>query len=277
RGVKLFSGRNLNEFDPTLGRRPIPEVGPVIFSENAARSAYHALQLSANRRFRGGLTFDTYFTWARVMGYYSSDALGTPVNTHLQDPLNIAGSSGPKISDLRNRFTTVISYALPGTALTGSSKVAGWFLGGWAIQGIFDAQTGNTVNVLAGRDLAGVQRVDGQRPDATGVDPYVRDMQSFRYLTSAAFDVTVPARERRYGNLGYNAIYGPGSITLDAAIHKTFAIREGHRLTFRFEMFNAMNHMNPGNPTPSVANVNFGRILSGSGGRNIQLGLKYAF
>lgn len=277
RGVKLFSGRNINEFDPTLRRRPRPEAGPVIFSENAARSAYHGLQISANRRFSRGLSFDGYYTWARVMGYYSSDALGTPVNTHLQDPLNIAGSRGPKISDLRHRFTTVVSYHIPIEALIGPSRIANFFFGGWAIQGILNAQTGNTVNVVSGRDTAGVQRVDGQRPDATGVDPYVRDMQSFLWLSPAAFDVNAPAREQRYGNLGYNAIYGPGSYNLDAALHKTFRITEGHRITFRLEAFNALNHMNPSNPTASVANVNFGRILNGSGGRNVQLGLKYVF
>jgi hypothetical protein len=278
RGLKLFSARNINEFDPSLGQRPVPEAGLITYSENAGRSAYHALQLSANRRFAQGLTFDLYYTWARVMAYYNADALGTPVNSVLQDPLNIAADYGPKVSDFRHRFTSVLSYGLPLSRLSGSSAFRRAIFDGWSAQTILSMDSGQPLNVLAGRDLAGVQRTTGQRPDSvSGVDPYVRDMQSFRWLTPSAFDLATPVRERRYGNLGYNALYGPGSVSMDAALHKQFRIREGQSLVFRLEMFNAMNHMNPSNPNNNTGNPNFGLILSGSGGRNVQLGLKYSF
>jgi hypothetical protein len=60
-------------------------------------------------------------------------------------------------------------------------------------------------------------------------------------------------------------------------LHKTFAITEGHRLSFRFELFNALNHKVLGNPVTNRGNANFGRIQSASGGRNIQFALKYLF
>jgi len=42
-------------------------------------------------------------------------------------------------------------------------------------------------------------------------------------------------------------------------------------------MFNALNHKVLGNPNTTVTNTNFGKITSASGGRNIQLALKYRF
>ncbi|MEO7653249.1 MAG: hypothetical protein ABIZ80_22555, partial [Bryobacteraceae bacterium] len=222
--------------------------------------------------------FDVYYTWANVMAYYSADALGTPINAHLQNPLDIAADYGQKLSNLRHRFTSVVSYTLPLQGLVGSSEFRRALFGGWSAQTILNATSGIPINVVAGRDLAQVQRTDAQRPDAvTGVNPYAINMNTFQWLNPAAFDSATPARERRYGNLGYNALRGPGAFNFDAALHKRFQIRERQALTFRLEMFNALNHMNPGNPTNSAANVNFGYILSGSGGRNIQLGLKYTF
>ncbi|MFO0283024.1 MAG: hypothetical protein ACK532_14025, partial [Acidobacteriota bacterium] len=97
------------------------------------------------------------------------------------------------------------------------------------------------------------------------------------WLNRASFDNTAPLRERRFGNLGYNALRGPSGLTLDAALHKQFLLREGQRITFRLELFNAMNHKVLANPVANLSNPNFGLITGASGGRNIQLALKYNF
>ena len=49
------------------------------------------------------------------------------------------------------------------------------------------------------------------------------------------------------------------------------------RLVFRLELFNAMNHKILDAPVGNASNPSFGRIISASGGRNIQLALKYLF
>ena len=97
------------------------------------------------------------------------------------------------------------------------------------------------------------------------------------YLNRAAFDNATPLAERRFGNLGFNALRSLGSFNMDASIHKNFRIREGHTFSFRVEAFNATNHFNPGGPVATVSNPNFGLIQSGSAGRNVQLAAKYIF
>ena len=97
------------------------------------------------------------------------------------------------------------------------------------------------------------------------------------WLNPAAFSNTIPRNQSRYGDLGFNALRAPGSIGLDAALHKTVVIHEQQRITFRLEGFNAANHMNPNAPVNTFSNPNFGQINGGSSGRNIQLALKYAF
>jgi hypothetical protein len=49
------------------------------------------------------------------------------------------------------------------------------------------------------------------------------------------------------------------------------------KLHFRWEMFNAVNHANLGNPRSNISAANPGRIDSTSGGRVMQLGLRLVF
>ncbi len=277
RNVKLSSPRNVNLVNPALGRRPRPDMGDVNFMENAANISYHALQISVNQKTHRNLTFDAYYTFAKATTYYVPDGTITFTLSQLQDPYNIAGSRGVKDGDLRHRFVSTFSYAIPIGPLD-KNRWARILLGGWTAQGIPAWRSGLPVNVTAGIQLVQNGRVDGQRPDYVGgVNPYRRDPKALTWLNPAAFDNLTPRAQGRFGNLGYNVFRSPSGFTFDAALHKHFAVREGHRLTFRFEMFNALNHKVLGRPVAVLSNPNFGQILSASGGRNIQLALKYSF
>jgi len=43
-----------------------------------------------------------------------------------------------------------------------------------------------------------------------------------KWLNAAAFSLNAVRREKRYGNLGYNALIGPSAFTIDAGLHKSF-------------------------------------------------------
>jgi len=84
--------------------------------------------------------------------------------------------------------------------------------------------------------------------------------------------------EYRFGNSNRNTIIGPGIINIDASLNKNFAITENHKLEFRFEVFNAPNHPNWGQPGTTLRTPTFGVIGSTrTDPRDIQLALKYSF
>lgn len=58
---------------------------------------------------------------------------------------------------------------------------------------------------------------------------------------------------------------------------KNFRLLESRTLQFRAEFFNLFNHANLNNPTTNQSSGNFGRILSASQPRAIQLALRYSF
>ena len=83
-----------------------------------------------------------------------------------------------------------------------------------------------------------------------------------------------------FGNAGRTVASGPGAIVSDISLLKDFRINEGHRLQFRAESLNFINHANFALPNQQRGNANFGRISSLIGGnqaRIIQLGLHYKF
>jgi hypothetical protein len=128
------------------------------------------------------------------------------------------------------------------------------------------------------------------RPSATGVSPYLDKPTPSRYFSLDAF-VMAPAGQ--FGNVGRNAVRGPGIIGFDAEVHKSFKMpyKEGHALQFRFEAFNILNHPNWQMPALNIrsggtvagktdrdTHESFGVVTSTSTAmRQIQLGLKYSF
>jgi hypothetical protein len=83
-----------------------------------------------------------------------------------------------------------------------------------------------------------------------------------------------------FGNAGRTDGYGPGLMNMDISILKEFLLWERHRLEFRTEILNFLNHANFANPNVSQGNNAFGQITSlvpGNQSRIIQLGLHYKF
>ncbi len=275
---KLIGVRPLNLVDPATGARPIASLGQVNFEENGGRISYHALEMSANQRLWRGLNFDAYYTMASMKGYYVPDDTITFTGSSLQDPLNIAGSSGPTQGQAKRVFRSVFSYAIPGGKQFRKPLLRG-LLGGWTIRAIVKERSGLPFNVLSGSDLVGNGRSAGQRPDAVaGVDPYNRNPSSLQWLNTLAFSTVALKAQKRFGDLGFNALYGPTSFGMDSGLHKSFMITETQKVTFRFETFNTLNHQPFNNPVATVSNVQFGQITGTTGSpRILQLALKYSF
>jgi hypothetical protein len=196
--------------------------------------------------------------------------------------------------DVRHRFVASVLYDLPigrGRSLDITNPILNGVIGGWQIGGILTAQTGvpGTLSI-GGNDNANTAEGGFDRPNATGVSPYLSNPTPSRYFNLAAF---VEAPPGQFGNVGRNTIEGPGIVNLDAEVHKEFHMfyKESHLLQFRLEAFNGLNHANwsmpalnilsgapqPGQPS-TAAHTGFGVVGGTSVAmRQVQLGLKYIF
>jgi hypothetical protein len=102
------------------------------------------------------------------------------------------------------------------------------------------------------------------------------------WIDSAAF--SMPANGD-YGNLGRNAVRGPGLWQTDVGVAKYIALSESAALQFRSEFFNVFNRAQYGLPLADVSSGTFGSIIGtanlgpiGTGTpRQIQLMLRLEF
>jgi hypothetical protein len=93
------------------------------------------------------------------------------------------------------------------------------------------------------------------------------------------FDTTVftPPASFTLGNAGRTIVEGPGAVTFDFALTKNTKISERYSAEFHADLINAFNHPNFATPDTTLGSPNFGRVVSKSGNRNIQLGIKFIF
>jgi hypothetical protein len=84
----------------------------------------------------------------------------------------------------------------------------------------------------------------------------------------------------RWGDAPIGDIIGPSFSQFDLSARKIFDLpgREGMRLQFQVDAFNAFNHANWNNPTVSNAgSPNFGQITGSLPARVLQFGAKFNF
>lgn len=294
----LYGFQDANQSVPgTVGtptsRAPFPSFTIIQLVTDGANANYNSLALKATRRFSRGLSIIGSYTWSKSIDNTSGIRVQGFDTLFPQNSYCLACERALSAFDVRHRFVTSVLYDLPvgkGRALTVNNTFLNGIIGDWQTGGILTLQTGVPGNVgIGGVDNAGSANPGYDRPNATGTSPYLDNPVPSRYLSLNAF-YEAPAGQ--FGNLGRNAIQGPGVFNIDFEVHKEFHMfyKENHVLQFRFEAFNVLNHPNWGMPSlnilagsaqpgmPSTApHTGFGVITNAATMRQIQLGLKYSF
>jgi len=178
------------------------------------------------------------------------------------------------------------------------SGIAGAILSNWQVGGIYNARTGIPIDmritrpdvvyrnnltgvitnspVLVGgipvttaviNTLGGGASRNVRRPDVIpGVDPFINSGGTL-FLNPAAFATPQPGS---FGNLGRNALHGPGFSQFDFTLSRRIKIYEQHSFEFRAEFYNLFNRANFANPVASLPNA------LGTAGNQLQPGKPFS-
>jgi len=146
---------------------------------------------------------------------------------------------------------------------------------GWRLSGIFRRSTGSYLTITSGTDRA-LTGIGSQTANQILENPFQDKSAgpSSIYLNSAAF--AIPALGT-LGSMGRANIVGPGTWQLDAALSRSFQLREAQRLEVRAEAYNITNSFRPQNPTTALNGATFGQIRTSLDPRIMQFALKYVF
>ena len=157
-------------------------------------------------------------------------------------------------------------------------------MGGWQLDGTFQAQSGNPFSPTVGFDnanLGGSSSASAERPNLVLGQPLILG-GPHQYFNPLAF--SLPAAGTM-GNLGRNALLGPGLVILNLGLDRTFFVREKQSFQIRAEAFNIANHPNFQIPSGTSLFDSTGGRLGGVGAitttttssRQIQLSARYSF
>jgi hypothetical protein len=149
-------------------------------------------------------------------------------------------------------------------------------LGGWEVATIVSFQTGPPQDITA-TNLTADTGIHTQRANCLGGGAYASGSprsNGLQWLNPANFSADAAGY---YGTCGRSAFTGPGLNNWDLSVFKDFPIREGTRVEFRAEAFNAFNHAQFDLPVNSVASPIFGKLTAAESPRVIQFALKLYF
>ncbi len=270
---------------------PYSNFSTILEYDSGATANYHSLQATFQRRMGHGLQGQSSFTWQKTIDVANGANIAASQNG-IDNPRNLRWNRGISGSSIPFTWTSNFVYRSP--ELRGQSLVLREALGGWEVSPIITWQSGAPFSINGGSSNSAygepghgggcLQACSGDRADRVPNQPLKvrqggRSTWEKQYFNPAAFTVR---HDGTFGNSARNLIFGPPSFNTDASLMKNWAIRERYQLQFRFEFFNAFNHVVMGNPDNTPGDSTFGQI-NGGGGSDVatprvgQAAMKFTF
>ena len=252
-------------------RRPIPQLSQISDIRWNGWATYHALTLTAKRRFTKALMFDANWTWSHSIDD-ASDPGATLNETNLpQNVYNLSAEKASSSFDHRQRIVVSFIYQLP--LPTDSSTWMRALFGRWRAGGNFTAESGAPFTVNIPSDQANIGTGPAQRPNVSG-SPNEGPKTPQQWFNKSVF--SLPSLYT-FGNALRNTVIGPGSQEFDLSLQKDIRLTEAAGLQFRAEAYNLFNRTNLNTPNRIAFSPNFGSISSAQDSRQLQFAVRLAF
>jgi hypothetical protein len=279
---------------------------------------YNALQTKFQRNFTRGLMTLVSYTWSKSLdnsdGFFGVENGAGQNGSAVQNFFNPNGNYGPSGYDIPHFLSWYTVYELPfGRGKRWLQKgPLSWFLGNWQTNYIFQARSGQPINLNVSGDPAAISGITGlgtatgyARPNLIA-DPYApgpvaanpdalcqktisqggkaadQTRTAQTWFNPCAFDSPVAS----FGNFGRNGLRSSSFTNLDLSLAKSIALGESRSLQLRFEAFNVLNIQNYAAPTGNAATVATGAVNAVGAGqitnivgnpREMQFGVRFTF
>jgi hypothetical protein len=271
-GGTLAACRDANYVTPTGSNYPGINPGMCGWTNNIAyygddqNTEFNALQVTVAKTFTKGLALNANYQWASAWGDQNGYWTWDHHITHLRDS-NVRAQA----------LTSYGSYDLPfgrGKQFAQNvNRITDMIIGGWQIAYSLNWSGGLPFSVNMGGGFGANQdcnhNVGNYNNHTGGSAAPCRPSTSGHMktsLTSAKVSGGTVSRDfftsqpelfsfpglGVIGNAGANTYRGPSFFNTDANIVKSFTIHESIVAKFRFDAFNAFNHINPATPDGNI-------------------------
>ena len=274
------------------GTRVNPNAGAINASFWEGDSYYEALVLQVQSPVGHRFQATGSYTFGKSIDTSSGSIGGGEYSNALSNPLWFDTRLTRGLSDfnIAQDLKVIYTWRLPSPRL--ASEWLYWPLSGWQVGGVFEASSGLPFTPGFGGDPLGVSATDPNIDvpnvlSGPGCGSLVNPGNPNQYIRTECLAAPHPLTLR--GNLGRNALIGPGLMNLDFSLFKNNTVKfvsESVHLQFRAEIFNIFNraNFNPpiyfknvfdshGNPIPSGGLIDKTQNPS----RQIQFALRISF
>jgi hypothetical protein len=279
-----------------------PQYAALSAWSTVAYSDYHAATLTARERLRESLSFDINYTFSKSIdnasGLQTSTAYGAGF---IENALRPDDNKAVSDFDLTHIINGNLSWKLPfgkgRPFLNSGNPVVNNIFGGWELTHIFRWDSGLPVSAPYDAAIWATNwnaQSWGQRIKSLQASPTKNGPDGVPNFFSDPVAAYKSFQNARPGATGDRNIFRrQGYVSFDFGLHKSFAMpwKEGHKLQFRWEVFNATNTQRLGDPNGTTAGYGldldpyrnappgeFGHIISIQGNpRVMQFALRYDF
>lgn len=230
-------------------------------------SNYNALQTGLRYKFRTSEATVAY-TWSKILATCGSYDENDPssIGCTAQDKNNFAAEYGPPNYDFTHDLTATWVYNMP--FFSEGSQAAKLALGNWSFAGIFLFQSGFAVSPWNDTSNAGLD----ERPNQVHAPLKVGKVGE--WFDTGAF---AAPNNGFYGDASNGTIRGPGQVSVNTSLYKTFPIKDLLSLQFRAEAFNVLNKANFSQVDAGLGDGAYGQVTSAHDPRIMEFALKVIF
>jgi hypothetical protein len=279
----VASTRNAAAIPALQARRISPQWGSRVLipastgpggNDVEARSDYHALILSGNRRFSDGLQVNAHYTYSRWYsnndGSLAEGGTESGSNQRPQSMFDYEVEWSRSAFDRPHRFAASYVWEVPGP----DSGLLGAVLGGWQVSGVTSAQSGRPFTIVTGVDSSGDGNTGSDRPNINPNGSFVWDKEHRNFVNNNYYVVPLGTNNLPLpnslgnGNAPRNGERMAHVWNTDANVMKHFSIGGTRRLTFRVDALNTFNQDNFGGAQQTTIPTTFNNMSSPSFGQN---------
>ena len=298
----VVANRNANAIPSVQARRIYPQYGPRTLipaytgpagNDVEARSTYHGVYVSLQKRFSHGLQFQASYTRSRFESNNDASLGETGTDGSSQRPqsfFNYAADWSVSQFDVPNRFVVAYTYEIPGPKEGFLKHV----LGGWQFSGVSAFQSGRPFTIGTGVDTNGDGTTGSDRPNQSGGCGITWDADHRNFSNNGCYVVPLGtnnlplANSLGDGSAPRNNERFNGYWNTDLSLLKRFSVFGERQLIIRADAFNAFNQDNYGASTnvstamSNMSSTSFGQNPGGPSGtgwgrRVVTLSAKFSF
>ena len=287
--VSTCNGVTPLTLNPSTCARPYPAFGSLSGSNFNGISNYDSLQVTVQKRYSRGLTFNGNFAWSHMLDDQDSAGWGSTAGQQVyQLGNNPASNYGNSNFDIPWALKGTAIYELPfgiGKTYMHNNAIVDAVLGGWRLAGTWIWQSGTPFTVLDNGVSDYSQAGSVYANPISGMSPHSGTCSNGAaagtvncWFNPAAFETPAVQGNGSFGTGGRNTLFGPHLSDINMSLAKTWRYKERVGFTLRADFINALNHPSFSLPNNDVSNTSAGKITAVSNAsRTIQLAGRISF